>query len=250
MVNFEQASREINVNGYAIAKEIRLQSTAGSETATNIINVYEGAVKGAGDAQKMAESAFLNLYNAWRDENADLVSEIAAGLGHPLPGNTPSENAFEAAGVATGAFDGVAPVPAPADVPLAPQAALIIEGTVPGPLPVPRGRGSRKAWTQAEIVKLTLTVATAQDKVAALVALTADLNNNRTVDDIEAKAIELGLLAGPVVPPQAIDLTDAEKKTARTKLLTLGDIKDAGKKLAFFKYIATEAKEIAKELAG
>jgi len=242
-LSLEQATAEINASEWTLAKLIREQSDSGDAVAKRIINAYEGAIQQKAPA---AEAEFIELYGAWRDAHVTAVMPIAARLGHEPPGNGQPQSPFA-----------VQPAPAPS------QAAGAVEEaettTPPEPSPAAKtqpepGNGAktrtRRAWAQSDIAKMvrTLVLAAEADRPAVIGKLAQEIG--RPVDEVAAKAVELELIpAPPSVAPYAI--SDSDKTVLRKRLLGLvADNLGVDVKLAQFKFIATEAREIVKELSG
>jgi hypothetical protein len=239
MLDLAQATAEINAEEWALAKLIREQSDGGDARAKRIINAYEGAIQQKAPA---AEAEFLELYGGWRDEHVAAVMPIAAQLGHEPPGNGQPQSPFA-----------VQPAPAPS------QAAEAVGEVETASEPSPKaktqpepGNGAktrtRRAWAQSDIAKMvrTLVLAAEADRPAVIGKLAQEIG--RPVDEVTAKAVELELIpAPPSVAPYA--MSDSDKTVLRKRLLEIvAPSLSVDVKLAQFKFIATEAREIIKEL--
>jgi hypothetical protein len=244
MITIDQATKEINANEFTLAKMIAEAERGGDPAAKRIINAYDGAINQKSQA---AEAEFLELYDAWRDSNVAAVMPIAAALGHEPPGGS------------NGAASPFAVQPAPAPSQSSPvEAAPVVQAapeptgeakTAPAAQEAAKTR-TRRGWSQSDIVKLTraLMLAAEAEKPSIVEKLAGEFG--RPAAEVSAKAVELELLpAPPSIAPYT--LSDTDKNVLRKRLLEVvkGDL-SVDVKLAQFKFVATEAREIVKEISG
>lgn len=238
MITLAQVGKEIEADGYKIAKLIRQENDVNDPRAMQIMAAYDAATAGNPDAEQVV----LTLYSAWRTDNAAVVAPIASSLGHDAPTDgvatgvapeAPQSPFFQRSGAADGAA-AAAPAPTPA----------------PAAATAPTARKPRNAWAQADIAKLTrvLVLAKKADHATAISQVASELN--RAPEEVRSKAVELGLVEAPP-KPTTYELTDNDKRVLSSNLLTkvVPDNVSPEIKIAMFKYVASEVRELVKSLS-
>lgn len=224
MLDFTQATAELNASDRAIAQEIRGLQAAGDGLAANLIEAYSLAVTG----DLTAQDRFLRSYETWRAQNSTRVSPIAAALGHPMPGAPAAPE--PAAALFAGPLAST-PVPAAAQpaqkAPQAPPAPSTAPSASAPPAasassaPATSNGRKRTAWSQLDIVALTrfLLVAPVEQHEAAYPVFDGQSGGKYGVDAIRAKAVELGLSPAPAAPATPRELTAEEQSSIGEAIL-------------------------------
>jgi hypothetical protein len=266
VLDFTQATNELNHADRIIAKAIREQQTGGDPFANHLIETYSAGTAGSEDNQ----TAFLTAYDAWRNANVALVVPIAQQLGHPVSGSIevapaaptappPSPAVFAQPPVPVAPMPVAAapqPIPAPQSPPAAPMAPTPAPSAPAAPgAPSASAAGTpaarkRTSWSQTDIVALTrfLLAAPVEQHEAAFPIFDQQTAGRYGVDAIKSKAVELELTPAPVAPSGPRELNADEQTAIGEAILEwiAPEAMDRETRLARLRYAGTAIREIAK----
>src|SRR5215472_3880571 len=217
-LDIEQASREINHDGAAIATALRGQADAGDPAAQAIIMNYSNMVTDPNAVARLQfERDFLVLYNDWRTRYDSIVAATAQAVGNPPPGAAatataapPVPSIFAAPQTApAGTQTAQEPPPqapqatAPTSAEAPPQQSAVMDG---------KARNVRRAWSATQLVKLTQFLHGQPPELhGQLIArFVSEIAPNMDAATVTAKAIEVGLTPAPPAP-RVIELSDSDK---------------------------------------
>lgn len=238
MITFDQGVAELNASDRAIAKAIRAEQTGGNQLADQIINSYAAGASGNAEAQH----AFLGMYGAWRNNNANLVGPIAYALSHEAPGG------------GVDPFAG-APVPQASTIPAVAALAPVAAAATAIPVVAETAKRTRVAWSQPDVVALTkalitLPVEQHEAAFASFVQPGAALSKF-DLETIRAKAVELELTPAPPPPAAERELTLDEKNSIGEAILEwiAPESLDKDTRLLRLKYAASAIRDYAKGIS-
>lgn len=280
-LTFEQLTAEIQFNDREIVKAINAQaadvsSPQAAQAAQAIVDLYRKAETASKarleNEANAAIDELLGRYDAWRYQFAELTGPIAASLGHPLPdafGERFPDDPSHADGGMFASAVAAAPVPTasigkpPLAVTKHPVGTELIVEQPDVAQPPPAGekpaqaasKRSRRAWSQSDIVALTLLFAKAEGKPdganAAASTFIAKVRDDLEPGEVLGKAVELGLMEAPAVAAKP-ELSESDKAllTKRVRENISSANIEADRRVIELKFAMGALREFIKELAG